>query len=55
MGKGAKSINENILNETIKELGYVVSDEEIKNLIEKIGGDIDENKFIQIMKTIEKK
>ena len=55
LGKGGKSINDKILNETIKELGYEVSDEEIKNLIEKIGGDIDENKFISIMKTIEKK
>ena len=55
LGKGGKNINDKILNDTIKELGYEVSDEEIKNLIEKIGGDIDENKFISIMKTIEKK
>ena len=55
LDKGGKIINDDILINTIKELGFEVSDDEIKKLIEKIGGDIDEKKFISIMKTIEKK
>ena len=32
-----------------------MSDDEIKNLISKMGKDVDQKKFISIMKTVEKK
>ena len=39
----------------IKELGFDISDEEIQNLISKMGKDIDQKKFISIMKEVEGK
>ena len=39
----------------IKDLGFDISDEEIQNLISKIGKDFDQKKFISIMKEVEGK
>ena len=39
----------------IKDLGFDISDEEINNLISKMGNNIDKKKFISIMKEVERK
>ena len=47
--------NKDSLFDAIKELGLEMSDDEIKNLISKMGKDVDQKQFISIMKTVEKK
>ena len=46
-------LNKEILTSVIKEMGFETSDEEIDELVDKMGSDIDEDKFVKIMKSIE--
>ena len=49
----SKLLNKEILTSVIKEMGFETSDEEIDELVDKMGSDIDEDKFVKIMKSIE--
>ena len=52
-GKKKKIIDKDILIETVKDMGFKVNDEDIEELIIKMGGDLDEDKFCDIMRIIE--
>ena len=46
-------IDKDIMADTIKNMGFKVNDEDIQELINKMDGDLDENKFCDIMKYVE--
>ena len=46
-------IDKDIMADTIKNMGFKVTDEDIQELINKMDGDLDENKFCDIMKYVE--
>ena len=52
-GKKKKVIDKNILKKTIKDMGFKVNDEDIDDLVTKMDGDLDQEKFCNIMKYIE--
>ena len=52
-GKKKKIIDKDILIETVKDMGFKVNDEDIEELISKMDGDLDEDKFCDIMRIIE--
>ena len=52
-GKKKKIIDKDILIETVKDMGFKVNDEDIEELIIKMDGDLDEDKFCDIMRIIE--
>lgn len=52
-GDKKKIIDKDILVETIKKMGFRVNDEDIEELVEKMDGDLDEEKFCNIMRYIE--
>lgn len=52
-GKKKKIIDKDILIETVKDMGFKVNDEDIEELIVKMDGDLDEDKFCDIMRIIE--
>ena len=54
-GNNKKYIDENLLTETMRKIGFNVSDVEIKDIIGKMDGDLDEQKFCDIMRMIENK
>ena len=52
-GKKKKVIDKDILKKTIKDMGFKVNDEDIDDLVTKMDGDLDQQKFCNIMKYIE--
>ena len=46
-------INNEILSQVIKDLGFKISDDEINEFVDRMEGEIDLNKFIEIMKEVE--
>jgi len=49
----SKLLNKEKLIEIIKEMGFETTDDEINEMIDKMGEDIDQHKFVKIMKNIE--
>ena len=52
-GKKKKVIDKDILKKTIKDMGFKVNDEDIDDLVTKMDGELDQEKFCNIMKYIE--
>jgi Ca2+-binding EF-hand superfamily protein len=52
-GKKKNVIDNEILIKVIKDLGFKISDDEINEFVDRMEGEIDLNKFIEIMKEVE--
>ena len=53
-GDGKKNIISNeILSQVIKDLGFQISDDEVNEFVDRMEGELDLSKFIQIMKEVE--
>ena len=53
-GDGKKNIiNNEILSQVIKDLGFQISDDEVNEFVDRMEGELDLSKFIQIMKEVE--
>ena len=51
----SKIFNKEILTSVIKEMRFETNGEDIEELVDKMGGDIDGNKFVKMKKAIEEK